>query len=150
MTFKAQHFGSYGDVEWYTTGVGVQDDFYASGSVIRDVTGVEPHAGISLGEAVCFYGRTSNARDCSLAVMDTWIDCAGSLGSLNRMVLMDGQGVSDRGDSGGGFSVNYTAYGLLHGGCDPAWSWEEDGSGWLSFSVADLLDEALAIRVWAG
>ncbi len=69
------------------------------------------------------------------------ISCDSTLGQLDRMVMMDGGGVADSGDSGGGFSVNYTAYGLMHGGCPPDFPYNPmtGGDGWAFQSRISLM-----------
>lgn len=132
--FQQRHVGQWGDIEWFMTNEFEADDFYADefGS-IRDVAAVEPRAGISVGEAICVYGRSSNHRDCSLRVENANVWCPGG---PEKLVQMDGD-VAIGGDSGGGWSFNNTAYGSHKGNC-----WYKD-----SFSVADLFDEALGIAV---
>jgi hypothetical protein len=131
-TFRSQHIGFWGDIEWYTTGQWEVDDFYADASNVRDVAAVEPRAGIAVGETVCVYGRSSNERNCSMEVRDASIAC----GAMSTLVQMN-DGFVILGDSGGGWSWNYTAYGSTFGSCDAL----------DSFSVADLFDEALGVSV---
>lgn len=151
LSWKKEHIGPWGDTEWHSTSVGDQDDFYASEVLIRDVAFVEPRASISVGEPVCFFGRASSERDCSLEVLDTSISCDNPSGLSNRVVLMNGQGVAKHGDSGGGFSFANTAFGLMLGGCLPGYPYDPvTGNGWVGFSVADLLDEALGVAVYTG
>lgn len=130
--FQAQHLGQWGDVEWYTTGELETDDFYADATTIRDVEAVEPRANISLNEIVCVYGRSTNVRDFSARVSNASTAC----GNLDRIVQMN-KDVTTTGDSGGGWSYNNTAFGIHFGLCDNL----------SSFSVADLLDEALGVFV---
>jgi hypothetical protein len=59
LTFRSQHRGQWGDVEWHTSGEPEPDDFYSDASTVRDVIGVQPRASISVGEFVCVYGRSS-------------------------------------------------------------------------------------------
>lgn len=126
------HAGQWGDVEWYTTNQAEADDFYADVGLIRDVAAVEPRAAIAVNESICVFGWASFDRDCSLDVLDASIAC----GALDRLVQMDGD-TQIGGDSGGGWSFNFTAYGGHFGNC----------GGLDSFSVADLFDEALGIFV---
>jgi streptogrisin C len=131
-TFKQQHEGQWGDVEWYTTNVGEPDDFYADDSLIRDVSSVEPIANLSIGEPVCVYGRASFTRDCSLDVLDPSIEC----GNLNRIVQMNGD-TQIGGDSGGPWYFGNEAYGGHFGNC----------FGLDSFTLASNFDEALGVFV---
>lgn len=136
FVFQAEHRGAYGDVEWHTTNVLEDAVFYATSSEIRNVTYLEPRSGISVNETVCQYGRASNDRDCSLSVYDTSIECTLSGVWNNRLVQMNAI-TSEIGDSGGGWSYNYTAYGSQKGWCNSRDAW----------SVADLYDEALNVVV---
>lgn len=132
--FRQEHVGQWGDVEWYTTNEFEPDDFYADEfNNIRDVAAVEPRANIAVGEFICVYGRASNHRDCSLKVENPDVFCGFP---QQRLVQMNGA-VTIGGDSGGGWSFNFTAYGGHYGLC-----W-----GKSSFSVADLFDEALGVAV---
>lgn len=132
--WKAEHVGQWGDVEWYTTAEFEADDFYADEfNTIRDVAAVEPRANIAVGETICVYGRASNHRDCSLEVENPDVFCGFP---QQKLVQMNGA-VTIGGDSGGGWSFNFTAYGGHFGLCFNK----------SSFSVADLFDEALGVAV---
>ena len=120
-----------GDAEWYTTPEVEPPEFYATANEVREVRAVEPRAAISVGEWVCVYGRSSNNRHC-MQVQDLSIAC----GSLNRLVRMN-EGFVIGGDSGGGWSFDTRAYGATFGSCGGLDSW----------TVADLFDEALGVRV---
>ena len=136
MTHQAQHRGIWGDIEWKTTVATESAEFYASASSIRPVTSIEPRASISVGESICFYGRSSNNRDCSFDVSATSVSCTVSGVFNDRLVRMNGNSAIG-GDSGGGWSWNYRAYGSVKGIC----------GGGAVFSVADLYDEALGVTV---
>jgi streptogrisin C len=132
--FQQEHIGQWGDVEWSTTNELEADDFYADEfNSIRDVSAVEPRGNISVNESICFYGRSSNHRDCSLEVENPDVFCGFP---QQKFVQMNGS-VTLGGDSGGGWSFNNTAYGGHYGLC----------FGKSSFSVADLFDEALGVTV---
>ncbi len=132
--WQLDHVGQWGDVEWYTTAQNEADDFYADEfNNIRDVAAVEPRANIAIGEAICVYGRASNHRDCSLRVENPDVFCGFP---QQKLVQMNGA-VTIGGDSGGGWSFNFTAYGGHFGLCFNK----------SSFSVADLFDEALGVAV---
>lgn len=135
VSHRSQHIGAWGDVEWKreTDQYYYQpDDFYATSFSIRDVQSVEAIANISIGESICFYGRSSDDRDCSLDVHSVSYSCL----SANRLVQMDGD-VTIGGDSGGGWSFNYKAYGGHKGDC----------ASKNVFSVADYFDEAIGVSV---
>lgn len=133
ITQAPEHQGQWGDVQWHTTTFIEADDFYANSTIIRDVVAVEPRAGISQNEAICAYGRSSNVRHCSLAVLDVSTGCGGG---VDRLVQMNGD-TQTGGDSGGGWSMNHTAFGGHVGNC----------GGLDTFSVADLFDEAIGVVV---
>ncbi|MGH3647317.1 MAG: hypothetical protein ACRDTM_09090 [Micromonosporaceae bacterium] len=137
LTHQAEHRGQWGDVEWKTSTHIEPAQFYASSSDLRNVNAVEPRANITVGESICSYGRSSNVRDCSLDVAQTSWSCTVSGVTNNRLVRMNGVGSTIGGDSGGGWSFNFTAYGSHKGKCSTN----------AVFSVADLYDEALGVRV---
>ncbi|NGY65575.1 hypothetical protein G7043_42450 [Lentzea sp. NEAU-D13] len=141
VVHQAEHRGEWGDVEWKTSAVAEPDDFYASATEVRDVAAVEPRASITVGEAVCVYGRSSNSRDCGDTVFRTSISCTNSGVFNDRLVAMNAKNTTIGGDSGGGWSFNFTAFGSHKGGCTV------DGSVRNVFSVADLYDEALGVSV---
>lgn len=111
---------------------------------IRDVAAVEPRANIVVNESVCFYGRSSNQRDCSLRVQDVSQSRTNNGVFNDRLVLMKGAGVAIGGDSGGGFSFGNTAFGSMKGFCQPNFPTR------IAWSVADLYDEAIGVRVTCG
>jgi streptogrisin C len=141
LTHQAEHRGQWGDVEWKTSTYIEPDDFYASETEVRDVASVEPRANITVGEAICVYGRFSNSRDCSDTVYRTSISCTNSGVFNDRLVAMNAKNTTIGGDSGGGWSFNFTAYGSHKGGCTV------NGVVRNAFSVADLYDEALGVTV---
>jgi streptogrisin C len=141
LTHQAEHRGQWGDVEWKTSTHIEPDDFYASANDIRDVASVEPRANITVGEAICVYGRSSNSLDCSHTVFRTSISCTNSGVFNDRLVAMNAKNTTIGGDSGGGWSFGLTAYGSHKGGCTV------DNVLRNVFSVADLYDEALGVTV---
>ena len=137
FVFQSEHRGDWGDIEWHTTNFAEIAQFYAdTGNVIYIVGDVEPRAGISVGESVCQYGRWSDDRDCLPDVHDVSIACTLSGVFNNRLVQMNVK-TSIPGDSGGPWSFGATAYGSQKGWC-------QDKDAW---SVADLFDEAIGVRV---
>lgn len=96
-----------------------------------------------MNESVCQYGRASNDRDCSLDVQDVSQACTNSGVFNDRLVLMDGE-TTIGGDSGGGWSYGNRAFGSTKGRCNPSFP---DNDAW---SVADLYDEAIGVRVTCG
>lgn len=53
---------TWGDIQWHTTPTTQPDDLYATTTEIRDVASVEPQSGITVGESVRVFGRSSNVR----------------------------------------------------------------------------------------
>ncbi|MGH9023118.1 MAG: hypothetical protein ACRDV9_08470 [Acidimicrobiia bacterium] len=139
LTHQREHRGQWGDVEWKTSGEIEPARFYATATEVRTVIGVEPQFAISEGEQVCLYGRSSNNRDCSRRVQNVSQTCTNDGVRNDRLVLMDGD-IGIPGDSGGGWSWANRAYGSHKGNC-------ADVPGREVFSVADLYDEALGVRV---
>ncbi|MEE8525355.1 MAG: hypothetical protein V3T72_15570 [Thermoanaerobaculia bacterium] len=104
LSHVAEHRGVWGDIEWKTSTQVEPDDFYATATSIRDVAAVEPRANITVGEAICVYGRSSNSRDCSDTVFRTSISCTNSGVFNDRLVAMNTTRTTIGGDSGGGWS----------------------------------------------
>ena len=141
LTHQAEHRGQWGDVEWKTSAAHVEPaEFYASSTDLRQVNAVEPRASITVGEAICVYGRSSNSRNCSTNVLRTSVSCTVDGVFNDRLVAMDAA-VTVGGDSGGGWSFGTTAYGSHKGRCS------FDGAVRNVFTVADLFDEALGVTV---
>lgn len=139
-----QHTGIWGDFQWHTTNVLDYSDFYASSTEVRDVDTFVPAAAIHVGDAICFYGRKSNQRDCSLTVQDVSQACTNDGVFNDRLVMMNGSGVAKPGDSGGPWFFGLAAYGLTKGFCYPDYPTK------LAFSKADHLDEAMGVEVVCG
>lgn len=144
ITFRGEHRGQWGDIEWHSSAELEPDDFYSDPAIIRDVAAIEPRANIVLNEAICFFGRTSLDRDCSLQVDDVSQSCTNNGVFNDRLVLMDGAGVAAPGDSGGPWFFGNKAYGSMKGFCLPNFPNQ------ITFSVADLYDEALGVAVTCG
>lgn len=140
LTYQLEHRGEWGDVEWYVQPVEAEpDDFYATSTIIRDVSAVEARAAISVGEPICVYGRASNSQNCSMEVNDASVSCTNSGVFNDRLVLMSSGATTTNGDSGGPWYFATKAFGGHKGKC-----------GILArnaFSVADLFDEAIGVRV---
>ena len=149
LIHRAEHRGQWGDVEWKTSlhmeppaaHVEHPAAFYASETEVRAVAAVEPQANITVREAICVYGRSSNAQDCSHTVYRTSISCTSNGVFNDRLVAMNAKNTTIPGDSGGPWYFNFTAYGSHKGGCTI------DGAMRNVFSVADLYDEALGVTV---
>lgn len=136
LDFRNQHGGGWGDVEWHTSNHSEPARFYSEWGTLRDTRRLEARANISVNENICVYGRFSNERNCDLEVLDVSDSCTIDGTTWSRMVQMNGRAVT-YGDSGGGWSLGNRAFGSTFGWCE-----SRD-----MFSVADLYDEALGVRV---
>jgi streptogrisin C len=139
FVFQSEHRGQWGDIEWHTTNFVEEPKYYAeAGNLIDTVFGLEARANISVGESVCQYGRFSNDRDCSLDVADVSIACTNNNVWNDRLVQMNGV-TTIPGDSGGPWTFGGTVFGSQKGHCGSL--------GRDAWSVADLFDEAIGVRV---
>jgi len=133
-TWRDQEFGS-GDVEYHTSSHIALDDFYATASSIRDVSGIRSWWTM-FGASVCEYGRSSNTRTCNHTVDGLLVTVNYSIGTVNNLIRVTGDN-SIGGDSGGGWSFNYTAWGV-HSGSNGSQSF---------FTPADLAESALGVTI---
>jgi hypothetical protein len=114
LTLRAEVYGAGGDVEYLTSAAHLElAEFYADATSIRDVTSIEPTATM-VGDSVCFYGRESNTRTCNHNV-EAWPEAliygGVTVGNLAR--ASNNSGIE--GDSGGGWSLAWKAYGVWSG-----------------------------------
>ncbi|SDE02417.1 hypothetical protein [Glycomyces harbinensis] len=117
MDYRSQHRGRWGDVEWHTVpGNSTPARFYANANTRRTTTSTEPASGLTTGESICVYGRTTNQRDCSALLLRPSLTCTIDGVSTARMVQMNKR-VTTGGDSGGGWSHGNRAYGSHVGYC---------------------------------
>ncbi|MBF9131564.1 hypothetical protein I0C86_21735 [Plantactinospora sp. S1510] len=142
FSLQQEHRGTWGDVQWHTTSTSQPDDFYASVGEIRDIASVEPQSGITVGEAVCVFGRSSNVRGCGTTVTYPISSCTLDGFTYGQLAAMSGPGTIAAGDSGGGWSFDWTAYGSTTGWCNFG-----DNIGRAVWSAADRYDEALGVSV---
>ena len=136
LTHQQQHRSAWGDVEWLTSTHIEPAQFYSSPTEVRRATALEALASISEGETVCVYGRFSNSRNCTRRVAQVSRSCTFGDVVTDRLVRMDGE-VTIGGDSGAPWFSGNRVYGSHVGLC----------GGGSVFSVADLYDEALNVRV---
>jgi len=135
-SIQDEHRGEYGDIEWHTTSTSELPYFYFNHlNQVRRVESIEPVNSIVVGESICVYGVFTNARDCSLRVLETNVTCTGGGFTIENLVRMDGDATMG-GDSGGGWSWGGRAYGSHVGDC-----------GGNVFMPVDLFDEALGVSV---
>ena len=136
-SFKKQHFGAYGDMEWHTTPHWDAPVYYGN---VNSIWPVRTVAGsVSENEWVCFYSRRQSQRTC-----DQVLRTSVSTGSSSQMVAMKNDN-SVGGDSGGPWSFYDKAYGIHQGDssiCDV------DGCRLRNvFSRVSFLPVALGVRV---
>lgn len=115
MTFRDQEWGAGGDVEYHTTVHAELAEFYADATSIRGVVAIKP-TNTMVGGNVCFYGRASNVRTCQHEVEEVGVSifdpsCPCTIGNLARTDTSS----SVDGDSGGGWSHDFTAWGVNSG-----------------------------------
>ncbi|WP_460915905.1 chymotrypsin family serine protease [Plantactinospora veratri] len=135
-----EHLGDFGDVEWSTTsGVPVTDDFVAGSTETRDVTGVRALADMMIGDQACVFGQSTGLRRCSF-IADLDVSITDRRGTSHRQVAVR-DNITQVGDSGGPWFVGTVAYGTHVGNA------QVNGASVSAFSVADLFDEALGVRV---
>ncbi|WP_159104621.1 hypothetical protein [Plantactinospora sp. BB1] len=135
-----EHLGDFGDVEWSTTsGVPVTDDFVAGSTEIRNVTGVRALADMMIGDQACVFGQSTGLRRCSF-IADLDVSITDQRGTSHRQVAVR-DNITQVGDSGGPWFVGTVAYGTHVGNA------QVNRATVSAFSVADLFDEALGVRV---
>lgn len=138
LTYKGGYEGTYGDFQWHTGPMTLNDNFFSGSSTAtevnsRDTTGT---GNATLGQTVCQNGATTHYH-CQ-QVRKTSV-CAG--GECNLVQL--GSRDADGGDSGGPVFVDRTAYGLHKGWMyDPAWPTDRD-----LYSKSTRIDDALGIYI---
>lgn len=137
MTWQIESWGLGGDVEWHTTIHDEFDDFYADAVNIRDVTDVRA-TDTMVGNTICMYGRASNNRTCNHTVEAVFVNVLADgnvpVGQLARTTNNTAIG----GDSGGGWSFNFTAWGVTHG---------YDANGKSYFTTAREAESQLAVSI---
>ncbi|MDG4786083.1 hypothetical protein O7626_09115 [Micromonospora sp. WMMD1102] len=134
-----EHLGDFGDVEWSTSDVPVTDDFVAGSTETRDVTGVRRLADMLIGDQACVFGQSTGLRRCSF-IADLDVSITDRRGTSHRQVAVR-DNITQVGDSGGPWFVGTVAYGTHVGNA------QVNGATVSAFSVADLFDEALGVRV---
>lgn len=139
ISHRNEHTGDWGDIEWKerSSGTYYEATFRANTNSYRDVQGVESRWALSLNESVCVYAAPphTNERRCS-DIRRISVTCNFDDGAVHRGVQMN-EHITASGDSGAGFSWGNIAYGSNIGRC----------GGFSTFSVADLYDEAIGVRV---
>lgn len=129
---------AWGDLAWYNTDSAalVQPIFYSDIATTRWTESVEPAAGFSIGESICFYSRKQNMSFCDTVAQTvqgcTLTDEAGHTFTFSKLVRLN-HSQTVKGDSGGPWYYGTKAYGSHTGICN---------SGNV-MTVADYIDEGL-------
>ncbi|MCG8349907.1 MAG: S1 family peptidase [Chloroflexales bacterium] len=114
MNYQYQEYGLGGDVEYHTTAEEEVPEFFIEESAMRLVVDIKTTNSM-VGNSVCFYGRSSNTRTCNHVVEDVGVTVKANnevlVGNLARASNSSAIG----GDSGGGWSMYNSAWGVHHG-----------------------------------
>ena len=136
-------WGDDGDSSWYTTSTVEQDDFYVTTTVARDVIDYEVRANM-LGDFVCHFG-ISSGYSCGYVVsitFDPGYDACSDKDCDDIWVKVEGETLKAcRGDSGGPWFQDRTAYGI-YSGQDTSGSDDCTAAG-TSFAVFTAMDDVL-------
>ncbi len=138
MRFRSQVTNYLGDVEYHTTSHVELAEFYATASHIRDVDGIKATNSM-VGQNVCFYGRKSNDRTCNIEVEAVNViapnpKSGSNFGSMARTDKTP----AVKGDSGGGWSYGYVAWGVNS-------SYDQFGHGY--FTPVEEAQDALNVTI---
>ncbi len=113
MTLRNKVLNALGDVAYYTTSHVELAEFYSASLYIRYVDSIKP-TNEMVGNSVCFYGRASNTRTCT-KVTELNVALERPDGTIVENMAVTESTPSISGDSGGGWSYGYTAWGVDHG-----------------------------------
>ena len=137
MRWRSQVINHLGDVEYHTTSHVELAEFYATASHIRDVNGIKATDSM-VGQNVCFYGRESNDRTCNIEVIAVGATIPVENGyTFGNMALTDSTPSTD-GDSGGGWSYGYVAWGVNSG---------HNSQGYGAFTPVEEAQDALNVTI---
>jgi hypothetical protein len=137
LTFRGEHFGNNGDVQWHTGPQARPSDFYAGDANNTEVnrrTVTELGAPV-VGQSLCKNGRTNHRQCQEVRRLHVCRETA------CNMVQM-GARLAAPGDSGGPIYWNTTAYGLHSG-----WQYDPFPFNRDYFSRADRLPNALGVHI---
>lgn len=124
-TLVRETVGSLGDVEFHTTTHDELAEFYSDATTIRDVNSLKATSAMVGGGQVCVYGRGSNVRTCGHHVLAVGACVYQGLIDVCNLARTDTTS-TEAGDSGGGWSLNFEAWGV-HSGID-----ELSGNGYFT------------------
>jgi len=134
ITHVGEHMGTWGDFQWHTTTHAEYDDFYVDNTLLRDVSSVQPVAGIVVGATYCRYGRTTGLQCDTVYKTSTTRYEGWTL--IKKLVKMD-HDEAEGGDSGGPWFIGSVAAGIHSGETSNKDQW----------SKAGYVDEALGVLI---
>ena len=139
LSFRSQHLGSSGDLEWHATSGNEIDNYMASPTDERDVSTVWPANGFANNMVTCIHSRVQGTRSCD-RIYSTNVS-SGLFGSgVGSLIAMDNDNTVG-GDSGGPWSFGTIADGIHRG---DQWIWFGTRN---VFSRAANLPAAVGARV---
>ena len=137
MRFRSEVTNYLGDVEYHTTSHVELAEFYATASRIRDVDDIKATDSM-VGLNVCFYGRASDDRTCNIEVIAVGATVHSKEGyRFGNMAITDST-PSTKGDSGGGWSYGYVAWGVHSG---------TTSQGYGAFTPVEEAQDALNVTI---
>lgn len=137
-SYKFEHRGDWGDMEWHTTSHSEFPEFYSDVGWRREAQYLESAGNINEDDLYCKFGRQTGYH-CDDVYL-TWVNVTFDGYTHRRLVAMDNN-IHRGGDSGGPWFIGNTAAGIVSG-------WVElNGIRYDTWSKADFLDEALAVNV---
>ena len=137
MRFRSEVTNYHGEVEYHTTSHVELAEFYATASRIRDVDDIKATDSM-VGLNVCFYGRASDDRTCNIEVIAVGATVHTDEGyRFGNMAITDST-PSTKGDSGGGWSYGYVAWGVHSG---------TTSQGYGAFTPVEEAQDALNVTI---
>lgn len=111
LSFKGEHVGTWGDMQWHTSTQYEYDDFFGGGTTthLYDIRDVNNRGNALEGQYICRNGKTTFKHCDNVYQLN---HCSGSKCGLTAMHNRKAAG----GDSGGPWYYGNTAYGLHQGG----------------------------------
>ena len=114
MTFRGQHNGTFGDMEWHSTAENEIDNYFAGPGDERDVAVVWPSNAYAENMLTCVHSRMQSRRSCD-RIYSTNVSSSGA----GNLIATDNDSTVG-GDSGGPWSWNNIADGIHKG---DKWIW---------------------------
>ncbi|HEY7874118.1 MAG TPA: hypothetical protein VIG64_03240 [Actinomycetota bacterium] len=116
ITHQAGSWGGSQDVQWFTTpsDSDLNKIKWQNDGTTRSITSRTTRTEMSVGMAVCHYGRTTG-YDCGSIVSKTYQPGATGSHSFNETFIRVQDDTTDGGDSGGPSFLNNSAFGIIKG-----------------------------------